>query len=344
MRKVEDAERRPKCVFQSGIDYAAPVPHAQAVREVARLIMLRTRRNLDRGNVDQPLRDLGVLLRLARDMRPRQASICQLVACALTSFGYDQVIRPLLASPQIHERHARQLLEILVKHDGASIDGYEEGIKFEYVSIRMFMNNTVKDPHQMLASVIEMYKANKRAFVGENDPRVRDWENEIKKMVPSRIDEVNSHVNQYFQDLLALKNTPTSQWLGREPRPNRIDDGSFYSRIPAVLMSNFSNLGGNEARIAVQIRATECLIAIKLWKYRNNKVPSDLAIVTRAAGLPRVPIDSYSGLPLRMAFVDGEPVVYSVGQDGRDDGGRGDFNLDQKPGDQLYRLPVPEKR
>jgi hypothetical protein len=85
MRKVEDAQHRPKCVFQSGIDYTTPVPHAQAVREVGRLIMLRTRRNLDRGNVGQPLHDLGVLLRLARDMRPRQATICQLVASSLTS-------------------------------------------------------------------------------------------------------------------------------------------------------------------------------------------------------------------------------------------------------------------
>jgi hypothetical protein len=162
-------------------------------------------------------------------------------------------------------------------------------------------------------------------------------------MTPVRIDEVNTQVNRYFRDLLAFKNTPTSQWLGKEPRPNRIDDGSFYSKIPALLMPNVPNLGGSEARTEVQIRAAECLIAIKLWKYRNTKLPADLATVTKAAGIPRLPVDSYSGQPLRMALVAGEPVVYSVGQDGRDDGGRIDSKLDQEPGDQLYRLPVLEK-
>lgn len=162
-------------------------------------------------------------------------------------------------------------------------------------------------------------------------------------MTSAKIDTVNTRVNQYFRDLLALRDTPTSQWLRKEPRPNRIDDGSFYSRIPALLMPDVPNLAGSEARIEVQVRAAECLIAIKLWKYRNQKVPADLAAVTKAAGLPRLPIDTYSGQPLRMALVEGEPVVYSVGKDGRDDGGRIDSNLDQKPGDQLYRLPMIQK-
>ena len=52
-------------------------------------------------------------------------------------------------------------------------------------------------------------------------------------MAPAQIDAVNSRVNRYFQDLLALKNTPVAQWLGKEPVPNRIDDGSFYSKVPA---------------------------------------------------------------------------------------------------------------
>jgi len=52
-----------------------------------------------------------------------------------------------------------------------------------------------------------------------------------------------------------------------------------------------------------------------------------------------VPIDPYSGKPLRMAIVDGEPVIYSIGKDGRDDGGRIDSRGDRSPGDQVFRLP-----
>jgi hypothetical protein len=45
-----------------------------------------------------------------------------------------------------------------------------------------------------------------------------------------------------------------------------------------------------------------------------------------------------------MAVVDGEPVVYSIGKDGRDDGGRLDSDFDRRPGDHIYRLPVTEPR
>ena len=39
----------------------------------------------------------------------------------MSSVGYDHIVRPLLASPQFQERHARHLLEILINHEGASM-------------------------------------------------------------------------------------------------------------------------------------------------------------------------------------------------------------------------------
>lgn len=93
----------------------------------------------------------------------------------------------------------------------------------------------------------------------------------------------------------------------------------------------------------VEVRAAECLIAIKLWKNRYKKLPADLAPIVRAAGLARVPNDSFSGQPLRIAVVGGEPLVYSVGKDGRDDRGRIEFDKDRNSGDLLFRLPTIKK-
>ena len=54
-----------------------------------------------------------------------------------------------------------------------------------------------------------------------------------------------------------------------------------------------------------------------------------------------MPIDPYDGEPMKFAMVDGQPIVYSVGRDGKDDGGLVDSDRDQKPaGDLIYRLPV----
>ena len=56
--------------------------------------------------------------------------------------------------------------------------------------------------------------------------------------------------------------------------------------------------------------------------------------------MPGVPVDPFSGLPLKMAMISGEPVIYSVGSDGVDDHGLKDADLGRKPeGDFLFRLP-----
>jgi hypothetical protein len=62
------------------------------------------------------------------------------------------------------------------------------------------------------------------------------------------------------------------------------------------------------------------------------------------AGIPGVPIDPYSGQPLRMAVLWGEPVIYSVGRDGKDDHGRveeWDRNRRKWQGDLIFRLVAP---
>src|SRR5579883_169054 len=80
LRRVEEAQRRPRCQFQTGLDDSSPLPHAQAAARLARFVVLKSRRCLERGDVDTPLHDVKIVLRLARDLRPRGPTVCQLVA------------------------------------------------------------------------------------------------------------------------------------------------------------------------------------------------------------------------------------------------------------------------
>ena len=88
------------------------------------------------------------------------------------------------------------------------------------------------------------------------------------------------------------------------------------------------------------IGAAECLIALKRWEILRQGRLVSLPAVCRAANLPGVPIDGYSGSPLRMAMISNEPVIYSVGPDGDDDGGLKDAAFGRNPdGDFVFRLP-----
>ena len=66
----------------------------------------------------------------------------------------------------------------------------------------------------------------------------------------------------------------------------------------------------------------------------------DLERVVLAAKLDKIPTDPFSDKPLRMTTIDGQPVIYSVGIDGKDDEGRVKMDYETKQGDLLFQLPV----
>jgi hypothetical protein len=61
-------------------------------------------------------------------------------------------------------------------------------------------------------------------------------------------------------------------------------------------------------------------IALELYHHDHGRYPDNLSAL--APGLPEIPADRITGEPIRYRVVDGEPVVYSVGADRKDDGGR----------------------
>jgi hypothetical protein len=361
--KVEDAQRRPRCVFETGMDIAALMPHTFAARRFSRLVVLKTRRCLDRGDLEAPLHDLEVVLRLSRDLRPRGSMISQLVATVLTYDVTTYIMPALLASPAFRDEHARRLLDLLVRHEAASVDGYQQGMRYEYLVLRKLLAVVVKEPREtgralgdsslgkLFEDVVkEPGKARQalRDFHANNDEAAdgaafgRLLEQQLKTR-PAVIAEVNGRVDDFFRDVLAFDG-PVTQWPSRRLDPARVGDGTLYSRAAAILMPPARAMAQIQARAELAPRAAECLVALTLWKSRSREVPSDLDTVVKAAGLPRVPIDPYSGQPLRMAIIDGEPVIYSIGKDGRDDGGRIDSDADRKPGDQTFRLPAIAQR
>lgn len=75
-----------------------------------------------------------------------------------------------------------------------------------------------------------------------------------------------------------------------------------------------------------------CLaVAIKWQGEHENKTPENLAEALGGVGITGVPVDPYSGNPLKMSVVKNRVVVYSVGPDGDDDQAEKGFNLFGNP-------------
>jgi hypothetical protein len=91
--------------------------------------------------------------------------------------------------------------------------------------------------------------------------------------------------------------------------------------LSGVLMPNYIKAGRTFIRLETQWQLTITAIALERCHLRNGNFPAELdALVPQF--ISAVPIDPMSAKPLRYRLnADGNFTLYSVGEDGRDDGG-----------------------
>ena len=103
---------------------------------------------------------------------------------------------------------------------------------------------------------------------------------------------------------------------------NRVGQDRFHRYVVSALMvPNFNKASLTAVRMETQRRLTIAAIAIRRYQLKNGAAPPNLTALTPDF-IASVPNDPMSGKPLCYRLnVDGTFVLYSTGEDGRDDGG-----------------------
>ena len=92
--------------------------------------------------------------------------------------------------------------------------------------------------------------------------------------------------------------------------------------LPLSIMSPALGRASRIGELAVQSRdATLVAIALELYHRRHGVWPAKLAELAPQL-LPQVPPDRYDGRSIKYRVIDGQPLLYSVGADRKDDNGR----------------------
>ena len=89
---------------------------------------------------------------------------------------------------------------------------------------------------------------------------------------------------------------------------------------PWLRAMNGTSIILKDATTVARLRAARTAIAIERYRLAHDELPESLAALTPTY-LKTVPIDPFDGQPLRWKKLPVGYVVYSVGEDGRDDGG-----------------------
>jgi hypothetical protein len=284
-----------------------------------------------RGEGDRVARDVDAILGVADHLR-RPFVINQLVAMGVDEFALKELGRTLTDAPAVLSdaalvRLAHRLAELGARVPLVDVRG--ERLFFYDVIQRSFTDDGDGDGRLTPEGVLFLQGVTsssderwlnlgmraigplgvvgpRRAQVAEYDRIMDVYEAQLLR--PAR-DADLSAVHARVADL-------------RGPTGVTALPAQYVRYLPvSILVPAMSGALEHAERLLGQRDGLTVAIALELHRRRHGAYPASLDALVPGL-LPAVPADRISGDPLRFRLVDGKPVVYSVGVDRDDDGGR----------------------
>jgi len=348
VQQIDLAQSKPKCVFVTGYSIDTLLPHVQAARGLTRISILQLYQSRVKGDFSIAEDAIRRALRLSRDLRPRGPVVSQLVSIALDGMLLAGIDRLTLNDQQLTAEQCDRILALLLEHQQRGLDRHDEGLKLEYIMLRNLIDQLRTGrltPERLmeLTGSSSGNRDNQLSFEG------LDYEAEI------------TACNRVFALALQEAKAPYAQ-VGRSSQVKKeIEALSSQAKTAAAAARQTGKMGApvlvllfapacqtvREAttRVATNLAAVQMLVALRRYELTHGHLPESLDVAAAETSLGKVPLDSFSGQPLRYALVSGKPTVYSTGKDLKDDGGQADWQYGRQPGDYLFTLtPRPGTR
>ncbi len=130
-----------------------------------------------------------------------------------------------------------------------------------------------------------------------------------------------------FDEIETLYREPYYQ---SRPRMNANDDRHrhWYEWMPYGGISNISATGLKEASLEALMETAKIGLAARIYRMREKRFPAAVADLVPDL-LPREPLDPFTGKPLVYRVDRDGLLVYSLGSNEKDDGGRGTYSIEQ---------------
>ncbi len=300
------------------------LPHLGATRRIAGLLVADARLAASEGDGERAAQDLIATVRLARQSREIPFLINDLVAISIAWYATEEALLIIDAQPDLFSDEAlRELAHLLAGFPG---DG-EPLVRLE--GERVFFDDAVQRLYSLNANgngvVIAGALAELESLTGEtpSDEMTLKLAGPVAAAVLADRKEIVRFHHSYLDSAEAWIRTPA--WK----RPTLDDpfenEDTVVGRTRYALAFALTPAVGRALRQGEQFdqqrNAAMVVIAVELFRRREGRLPETLAELTPAY-LPTVPVDMFDGGPLKYR-VDGDSfIVYSIGNDYMDDGGR----------------------
>jgi hypothetical protein len=354
---------------------SALVYAAQSCRTIARLLVIDARVAASAGDGMRVMADLMALVSLSeQQFEPDAMLVEQMVGLAMHNIAADEAGRILADKPAVLDD--KQLLDLAhrlaaYRNGQMPIDFSGEQLLFDDILQRVYTDDgrgngritpsgikllldwtTLRDGLLGQLNAIEKEDRRAAALSGFVTPG-------LAALVGSR-EENRDFYRSMLHRMIVVHQGPRWQWdqqaidayktqlLDLAAPTHQIASAKLRYYFVAAMLPGIEGVFTTVER-AIQVRdAVQVAIALELWHRRHGAWPERLDQLVPEL-LPSVPADRVDGQPLRYTTRDGHPLLYSVGEDGRDDGGRpaqnpaNVFEPAGPAGDWILWPPLPEE-
>ncbi len=320
----------------------------QEIRRVSRLLAADARRAAIAGQGATVLEDVTAILSLSeQQFAPAATLVEQLIGIAIFGQATEAVGRTLADYPAaLTDEQLQHLAHRIAAYRGGtlSLDFTSERMIFDDLLQRAYTDDgngdgrITRDGLRLLADSGGGGSALFSSSVAR-DPKAA-WavlvaSPGVAALVGSRRENRELY-HRLMDEMIAAHQGPPWQWDRKafdayEARmcemATKTSEHLKYWLVANMLPALAARNSAGER--SVQVRdAAEVAIALEIWRRRHGEWPRELAELVPDL-LPAVPVDRTDGKPLRYVVRDGQALVYSIGADRDDDGGRASGIPDQ---------------
>jgi hypothetical protein len=298
------------------------MPYLSSLKQLSRVGIWNSRMQRERGENLEAMQTCVEITRTAKHWQLRLTIIEQLVAIDISNLGYKEILR-ILAYEDFSIEDLLKLqndLQSIYPEDFPLMNIEPEKFFFRDTVQHFFTDGGIGGGHLIPEHLPLLMSLGRGAFDEETAKLVYL----SVSLIHARRNETLEKANQLYDEIIELSRmTPYTKHIsGRSagkiinalPKYRFLLCRTFVPALDNASKSSYLSKSLHEAIISV--------IALRRWRLEKNAYPDDLTQLVGAGYMEKLPLDPYSDKPLVYRKNSDDFVLYSVGPNFTDDGGK----------------------
>lgn len=330
IEELRSASKRPYARFNVAYDIedkvATILPHLYLMRNTTRLLAIRSTAELALGQNEQALADVELGLYLGESIKAEPIIISQLVrqACVRVT------LMPVLTGLREHQWNDAQIQKIQTALENIDLlAGVKLGLDGEAK-----MHNAVLDDLKATPNRLRVINHWTSMMTTQVDTHNRFLEFLFWVAVPkgwidferlnymrSYLDKIDSGVNLQAHSFDPQSATEADQASAELASIGVVEKAFRHKVILTIALPAFGKLAQRTAIAQAYVNMAQVACALERYRLARRQYPNDLATL-RPQFIGKLPVDPVKGGPLKYRQAGDSFLLYSIGWNAMDDGGK----------------------